>query len=80
MLRLSWQAYFSQDIRVFYCMAKKRILVSLFQGVGLNSTWRMNMVSVLTAACKSLFFEKVRSENDLIFLYFMNAESIQLFI
>ena len=35
---------------------------------------------VLTAACKCLFFEKVRFQDDLIFLYFMDAESIQLFI
>lgn len=61
-------------------MTKERTLVSLFQGVGLNSTWRMYMVSILTAACEYLFFEKVRFENDLIFLYFVDAESIQLFI
>lgn len=34
----------------------------------------------LAAACKYLFFEKVRFQNDLIFLYFMDAECIQPFV
>lgn len=36
--------------------------------------------TVLTAACECLLFEKVRFENNLIFLYFMDAKCIKFFI
>ncbi len=54
--------------------------MSLFESVGLNSTWMGAYGAVLTAAWGSLFFEKVRFENNLIFLYFMDAECLQSFI
>lgn len=80
MLHLSQQRRLEQDIGAFYCMTKERTLVALFRGVGLNSTWMMIYRAILTAACEKLFFEKVRFENNLIFLYFMDAESLQPFI
>lgn len=61
-------------------MPKERSLVSLFRGVGLNSTWMVVNGAALTAACGYLFFEKVRFENNLIFLYLMDAECLQFFI
>lgn len=36
--------------------------------------------AVLTAACGYLFFEKVRFQYDLIFLYFVDAECLQFFV
>lgn len=61
-------------------MPKERTLVALFGGVGLNSTWVRVYGAALTAACGYLFFEKVRVENNLIFLYLMDAECLQFFI
>lgn len=60
--------------------AKKADFRRIFFSVGLNSTSEQDMYIVLTAICKSLFFEKVRFQYDLIFLYFMNSISFKLFV
>ena len=79
-LHLSQQWQTKQDFYIFYCMLKERTLRSFFEGEWLNSTWIIRYGVVLTAACECLFFEKIRFEDNLIFLYFMNTECIQLFV
>lgn len=64
----------------FHPTTNKRTLGEHFWGVGLNSTCEEGMGCLLTATCEYLFFEKVRFENNLIFLYFMDAEFIQFFV